>query len=94
MYTRAFWDATWERARKTFIQSVVALTLATFGGEVTGLINVLELDWSSIGLTALNIIGTSVLAAGLSALMSLKDGRKDGNPSSGNRETVSALPGG
>jgi len=66
----------------------------TFGGEVTGLVNVLELDWASIGLTAVNIVGTSALAAGTSVVMSPRSGLKDSNPSSGNRKTVTATPGG
>ncbi|NDK30198.1 hypothetical protein FH975_00145 [Nesterenkonia sp. Hz 6-5] len=54
----------------------------------------LELNWSSIGITAINIVGTSAIAAVASVLMSLRSGRKDGNPSSGNRETVAASRGG
>ncbi len=94
MYTAAFWSAARERALKTFEQTLAALVLATFGGEVTGLINVLELNWSSIGITAINIVGTSTIAAVASVLMSLRSGRRDGNPSSGNRETAAAPRGG
>jgi len=88
MYTAEFWKATGERAGRTFVQMVVTLTMVTFGAEVTGVINVLELDWANIGTTVVNIVGTSLIGAGLSVLMSLGAGRKDGNPSAGTLEAV------
>jgi hypothetical protein len=79
MYTRTFWIDTGERAVATFAQTLVALILTAVGGEITGTVDVTGVAW-------LAILGSALLAAGLSVLKALAAGRNDGNPSVGNRD--------
>lgn len=89
-HTKEFWKAAGERAAKTFVQFVATLVLLTFGAEVAGVVDVLALDWADIGRTALNIVGTAALGAGLSVVTSLLSAVQDGNPSAGTLEVAAA----
>lgn len=86
IYTAAFWRDAGERAIATFAQTLSSLILAAFGGDLLGVVNILELDWASIAGVAAGIVAVSLLAGFLSVLKAVGAGRHDGNPSVGNRQ--------
>ena len=85
-YTNAFWRDAGERAVATFAQTLSSLILVALGGELTGAVNILTLDWGNIAGVAGGIVAVSLLAALLSILKAVGVGRHDGNPSVGNRQ--------